>query len=334
MRTDHVKGALASIDPNIHRRFDERRTIFSRMHWDRKASFYEVAYRGGAAEKIAQGISGYSHLDFARVLASWTVHDSFLRAFSWRRTGEADPSLATLERLAVSDPLTLTAQVKDTARLFGADLVGVCNVDERWIYSHNRSGDPIEIPAACDRAIVMAIAMDRPSVGTSPQYLSAAATGVGYSKMAFTIACMAEFLRNLRYTAIPMGNDTALSVPLAIQAGLGQMGRNGLLTTQEFGSCVRLCKVFTDLPLVPDEPIDFGLPEFCKTCRRCADACEPGAISQHEDPTFDVACPSNNPGIRRWAVNADKCYEFWAENTAACSNCIVACPYSSIAPTA
>ena len=33
-------------------------------------------------------------------------------------------------------------------------------------------------------------------------------------------------------------------------------------------------------------------------------------------------------GIKRRAVNADRCHEVWAENTTACSNCIAACPFS------
>jgi len=47
-----------------------------------------------------------------------------------------------------------------------------------------------------------------------------------------------------------MCNDTALSIPLAIDAGLGELGRNGLLITAEYGYCIRLCKIFTNLPLI------------------------------------------------------------------------------------
>jgi epoxyqueuosine reductase len=147
--------------------------------------------------------------------------------------------------------------------------------------------------------------------------------------MAFAIASMAQFLRNLRYNAIPMGNDTALSVPLAIDAGLGQLGRNGLLITPEYGPRVRLCKLFTDLPLEPDTPADFGLGDTCRGCRRCADACEAEAISDAREPSYEIACPSNNAGILRWAVHADRCYDYWIRNTAACSNCISACPFTT-----
>ncbi len=318
-----------TIDPATHGRFDERRTVFMRRHWDRGASFFETEYRSGAAARIAAAEPGYSRIDFARLLASWTVHDRFAGAFSWQRLGRADTAMMRLGRQPVDDPAEMSAEIKRTARMFGADLVGICRVDERWVYSHDRSGDPVVIPAAYRNAIVIGIAMDRDAVMTSPAYESAAATGVGYSRMAFAIASVAEFLRNLRYGAIPMGNDTALSIPLAVNAGLGRLGRNGLLITPEYGPCVRLCKVFTDLPLAPDGPIDFGLTEICVDCRRCADACEGGAISTAREPSFEVACPSNNPGILRWAVDADRCYDFWIRNTAACSNCIAACPFTS-----
>ncbi len=328
--TQRVDEPTYTVDRARHTRFDERKTIFSRMHWDESASFHGTEYRGGAADKIAQGIPGFSHLEFARDLASWTVHDCFRGAFSWRRLGEADPSLVRLGRYTADSSAQLTQQIKESARVFGADLVGVCKINESWIYSHNRSGDRIQLPEGCSHAIVLAIAMDKAAVGTSPEYASATATGVGYSKMAFTLACMAQFIRNLRYTAIPMGNDTALSIPLAIDAGLGQLGRNGILTTPEFGSCLRLCKIFTDMPLASDKPIDFGLTTFCKDCMKCAEACRAGAISFDREPSFEIACPSNSPGILRWAVDADKCYQFWAENTTACSSCIAACPFSNI----
>ena len=323
-----TEQATYTIDPARLAPFDERDTVFARIHWDEDASFYEHEYRSGARKRIGESQTGYSRVDFARILASWTVHDCFSGAFSWRRLGRADPALMQLGQHPVEDRELMSSQVKETARMFGADLVGITKIDERWIYSHNRSGDRVEIPAGYTHAIVMAVAMDQEGISTSPAYASAAATGVGYSRMAFAIASMAQFIRNLRYNAIPMGNDTALSVPLAIDAGLGQLGRNGLLVTPELGPCVRLCKVFTDLPLEPDRPKDFGLSDFCRSCTRCSDACEGEAISTSREPSFETVCPSNRPGIERWAVNADRCYDFWIQNTAACSNCIAACPFT------
>jgi epoxyqueuosine reductase QueG len=125
-----------------------------------------------------------------------------------------------------------------------------------------------------------------------------------------------------------MGNDTALSIPLAIDAGLGELGRNGLLITPQYGPCVRLCKVFTDLPLMPDQPISFGVTETCMKCFKCAEACEVEAISSDPEPSYRTVSPSNNQGIVRWAVDHDKCYAFWIENSASCATCIAACPFT------
>jgi len=323
-----LDAPLYTIDLQEHGRFDERQTVLMRRFWDKDARFYGHEYRENAADIIAEDRPGYSRVDFARILASWTVHDCFGGAFSWKRLGQADPSMIKLGKHPVPDPALMSQQVKETAHMFGADLVRICKLNRRWVYSHNRSGDPIDIPPEYEYAIVMAIAMDRDLVSTSPAFLSEAATGVGYSRMAFTLACLAAFIRNLRYQAIPSGNDTALSIPLAIDAGLGQLGRNGLLITPEYGACARICKVFTDLPLEPDRPIEFGVTDFCKRCQRCAVSCQAEAISTDHDPSFKVACPSNNQGILRWAVNADRCYEFWIENGAACSTCITGCPFT------
>ena len=74
--------------------------------------------------------------------------------------------------------------------------------------------------------------------------------GQGYSMMVYTANLMAAFIRGLGYKAIPCGNDTALSIPLAMAAGLGEWSRMGLLVTEKFGPRVRLCKVFTDMPAI------------------------------------------------------------------------------------
>jgi reductive dehalogenase len=223
----------------------------------------------------------------------------------------------------------LTAHVKKAAHLYGASVVGITTIDTRWVYSHNIQGDPITIPENFTHAVVMGIAMDKVGIGTTPALTSSAVVGVAYSKMAFATACLGEFIRFLGYSAIQMGNDTALSIPLAVDAGLGELGRHGLLITPEYGSRIRICKVFTDMPLVCDRPISFGVQEFCRTCKNCAKECENDAISFDDEPTFNPVCKSNNPGVLKWPVNAEKCYEFWVENGGDCATCIAVCPYTT-----
>jgi hypothetical protein len=316
-----------TIDPEVLRPFDARNIVFSRRTWDVEAAFYGQAVHENAGHWIEGGEPGYSRLEFARLRASWTVSDRFRGAYSWEKLGEPEPALRDRAPY-VADRALASEQVKETARTFGADCVGICEVDRRWLYSHRRDGSAIVLPPEVRYAVVMAVRMDVAGILDSPSFRAGTATGVGYSRMAFGIACLAEFLRNLGYRALPMGNDTALSIPLAIDAGLGEMGRNGLLITPEYGSCVRICKVLTDMPLQPDRPISFGVAQTCRTCRRCAEACEVQAISATPEPSYEIVCRSNNAGIRRWAVNHDRCYCFWVENGASCSTCIAACPYT------
>ena len=233
------------------------------------------------------------------------MYEHFSGAFSWSRLEEDQPVLSRFGRHPATDPGAMSETVKETAAMFGADLVGVCELDRRWVYARDMDGRVVEISPSFTHAVVMAVAMDPAAIAESPGYLAASATGVGYSRMAFVIACLAEFIRNLGYAAIPMGNDTALSIPLAIDAGLGQLGRNGLLITPQFGPRVRISKVFTNLPLVPDEPIDIGVEAMCRVCNKCASSC-PGRAISHPDPLFAPGCPTPASAGRqpRWPAIA------------------------------
>jgi reductive dehalogenase len=124
-----------------------------------------------------------------------------------------------------------------------------------------------------------------------------------------------------------MGNDTALSIPISVDAGLGELGRNGLLITPKYGPRVRLCKVLTDLPLAVDKPISFGVTEFCEICGKCARLCPSGAIIEGQR-TYEAHDMSNNPGVFKWPVKMLKCYTFWRQNGSDCSNCISVCPFN------
>jgi len=293
------------IDTSILKRYDQQNLIFNRIHNDSSWNCYNKTMEKQWLRNITKKRRGYTRIDYALAEAAWTVHDVWTDAFNWNRLARPEgPSL--MGEKWYKDPYKienieeLTIKLKKAAKIYGASLVGITELDRRWLYANKRDLTQLKIPDDAKYVIVMAFEMNEQSIAASPNCLAAAATGLGYSMMAFTASCLSEFIRNLGYTAIPSGNDIALSIPLAIDAGLGQLGRNGLLITLEYGPRVRLCKILTSLPLVPDKPLNLGVNDFCMQCTLCAETCEAGAISMEKSPSFQPACRSNNPGVLKW----------------------------------
>ena len=107
---------------------------------------------------------------------------------------------------------------------------------------------------------------------------------------------------------------------VARDAGIGDIGRHGILITKEYGCRLRLGVVTTDMPLIPDEREDFGLKEFCQSCSRCVRTC-PGKAIPSGDP-IDIN------GIKRWQIKQENCYNIWRSIGTDCGICISSCPFS------
>jgi len=250
------------------------------------------------------------------------------------------------------DPEELTKKVKQIARFVGANRVGIARLNRKWVYEETCRNiysaeapvtkkivfkdvtEPEEteteliIPDDVRFAVVTIIDVNRTlaSIGSSSIDTSVG-TNIGYSRMGITDVALAEAIRTLGYTAIPCKNGTGLSIPMAIDAGLGQLGRNGLLITPEYGACVRIGKVLTNMPLVPDRPIDFGVTEFCENCMRCAKTCEVEAISFGERTT-EPPVGTGNPGALKWYIDGKKCLNYWIDSGASCTACQAVCPFT------
>lgn len=344
-----VEKATYSVDEEIYQRFPVFRQAFVKVS---SQDVGELSYMGflqkmvmNMAKKMQDSEPGYSQVDNALdvganslnlILGTYGFSNSqFLR---WEPLFINE---AFLTHRVDLPPDKLTKLVKDAAGVYGADLVGIAALDARWVYSHEMvkpiiitdDGKPEEtetafhIPRNINRAVVLAFVMDPEFQRESPAVPASTAASIGYSRMGIAAVSLAEYIRALGYQAVPCMNDTALSIPLAIDAGLGQLGRNGLLITPEYGPNVRLCKVLTDIPLIMDKPIDFGITEFCENCLLCAQHCPSGAISAVERTTKSKYYTGNS-GVLKWYIHGENCLHFWQKNGASCANCIRVCPFT------
>jgi epoxyqueuosine reductase len=73
---------------------------------------------------------------------------------------------------------------------------------------------------------------------------------------------------------------------VAVQAGLGWIGRNNLLVTPEFGAYLRLVTVLTNMPLKADQPIPWG----CNSCRACVSSCPSKSIKERPEDFDHIGC--------------------------------------------
>jgi epoxyqueuosine reductase QueG len=322
-------------------RFSQVDDVFSRsrfdpeIHSDKADKFYSTYRRPLADWRAAKG---FQQNDYAFRNATWHVADVFAEMYEDddRRDGFLDP-LSMLrdgaeEQHDLGSPERAAGLLKHAAAAAGADLIGVTAYDHRWTYTERFSvqsggAKPNDLPDDLDNVIVIGQAMDSTLIDSAPSALSGAATGMGYSHDAVVLLTLAQYIRNLGYQAIPSMNDSALAIPYAIKAGLGEYGKHGLVITPEFGTSVRFGKIFTDLPLAHDAPIRFGVKEMCDICNACSKGCPSKAIPDAA-PSTDRHNKSNLIGVKKWSIDGEKCFNYWSKINSDCSVCVRVCPYT------
>ncbi|WP_299505603.1 reductive dehalogenase domain-containing protein [uncultured Roseobacter sp.] len=333
--------ARAGIDvTDDFERFAQRNDIFTRAFWDptvrtKQTDAFFASYRMEAAPRRGDG---FGQRDFALRNASWLISDVMTDRFAQdgRREGfqapiSADTPVAPI-RLDVSDPIEMSLEIKKVSRFFKADLCGITSVDARWHYTaridvRDMSDAPNDLPEGITSVIVLGHEMDAELVDTYPAATAGAATGRAYSQEAATVMQVAAYIRNLGYEAVPSMNDTALVIPYALKAGLGEYARNQMVITPEFGPRLRFSKIFTSLPLAHDVPKPLGVRAFCDICTKCAEACPVKALP-FGAPEVGGANVSALKGVRKWTSDAEKCFGFWAKLASDCAICMRVCPFN------
>jgi epoxyqueuosine reductase QueG len=147
---------------------------------------------------------------------------------------------------------------------------------------------------------------------------------------------VAEVLRAAGYKARPIDPSERVKPELLLGAvshkavarlaGMGWIGKNGLIITDEYGPRVRFGTVLTDLPV--NEHVE-PLKNQCGDCTACIDNCPMRVL---KGPEFE-----DHPQTRDHVIDWAKCGKY--EHTLigdgsrpekACGRCIARCPRSGI----
>ena len=108
----------------------------------------------------------------------------------------------------------------------------------------------------------------------------------------------------------------------ATSAGIGWIGKNGLLINPHFGPRLSLVTVLTDARLKPDAPAEHSL---CGDCRLCVEHCPSqaitGAVWSRSSPFVEL--------VRLSSCRSHKATKRRTEGKPNCGLCINMCPYGT-----
>jgi len=144
----------------------------------------------------------------------------------------------------------------------------------------------------------------------------------------------AEYLHQRGYEAFAQTTDVVKECgnyrtllphkTVATMSGIGWIGKNALLTTEEFGSAIRLTSITTNAKLIYGKPVT---KSKCGNCLKCKEACPGKAISGElwhvgidRDEFFN---PIKCRGKARQIAN-----EKLHKEITLCGKCIEICPYT------
>lgn len=224
------------------------------------------------------------------------------------------------------DPDTWSARLKELALTWGAVDVGITALESEHIYTHIGRGTGTwgsEVTLDHRWAVAFTVEMDHRAVATAPEAPVVAESARQYVESAKIAVQLASVIRDHGWPARAHvdGNYRVIAPLVARSAGLGEIGRMGLLMTPKLGPRVRIGIVTTDLPLMPDPAgDDFSVLDFCAICKKCATNCPVGAI-----PSGDRVVMEHG---HRWIIDDETCFRYWNVIGTDCATCMKVCPYS------
>jgi len=313
--------------PVTSTQIDERDTMFSRnelipgtdafkAYYKRKPEHKKVDDNFRAKAGLLQpGTSQYNPVAFASADTSFAT----IEALRDRVNGPVN------KQKTETVPEDISQYIKNWSKKLGAINCGITELKSYHIYSVGGRKERRDKPVVNKHkyAIAFTVEMSKEMLSAAPAASVVMESGQQYLASGVIALQVAAFIRNLGYEARAHidGNYEVVCPLVARDAGLGEIGRMGLLMTPKLGPRVRISVVTTNIPLAMDEPLnDYSVTGFCTLCKKCADACPSQAISFA--PQEDIN------GVKRWQINQEACFTLWCTLGTDCGRCISVCPYA------
>jgi epoxyqueuosine reductase QueG len=230
-----------------------------------------------------------------------------------RFDGEVAP-----ERRQFATPHAAAQHLKAQAIGFGADIVGICEIEPSDVYRGRTVTERY--------AVAVGQGMRWREFQVVPSRDSAIECLRVYFTLGETVIQLAAHIRSLGWACRvehPIGDSDLLHVPIGLKAGFGELGRHGSIINPQLGPLFRMGSVATSMPLAIDHPIDAGIADFCDACRACRKFCPADAIPDQRSPEAG----KDHLGNDRYMVDTGRCFPYFAKHSY-CSICLPVCAYN------
>ncbi|MCY3751973.1 MAG: hypothetical protein OXG54_11320 [Gammaproteobacteria bacterium] len=223
------------------------------------------------------------------------------------------------------DPKRNAEAVKAALYYMGADMVGICELPDYAWYSHDTDGSEIKPYHKYGIAILVDQGYETMEGASGDDWISGAQSMRAYLRAQLIGGVVGAHIRSLGYSARghSVMDQDVLHIPIILEAGLGELSRIGELVLNPYvGPRFKSGVITTNLPLLPDKPIDFGLQDFCEKCTKCARECPCQAIPYGDKIMFN--------GYEMWKPDVEKCARYRITNAAGalCGRCMKTCPWN------